>query len=144
MWVGMGRSHLAIQYRILCATRHHQVLHSICIERKGLVELAWEQGTLIYVPLNIKIPPKYILFFLDISLSLIHLMILLFPPSSETDCIHNQERLWKRGERSSMGCCTENSARTSTTGNLKHLWRKEQLQGALRNSRTSKEESWDG
>lgn len=31
-----------------------------------------------------------------------------------TDCLHHKERLWKRGEGSAMGSCTEDSTRTST------------------------------
>ena len=34
---------------------------------------------------------------------------------SITDCLYYKERLWKRRERSTMGSCTEDPARSSTT-----------------------------
>lgn len=61
---------------------------------------------------------------------------------SITDCFYYKKRLWERGERSSVGCCSEDPTWPSTTRNQQPFQWEEQLQGAFRDRRTSQAEGW--
>ena len=43
-WLGLGRSHLALQYCLLYSTWCHEVCHPLCIEWQGLGKHARKQG----------------------------------------------------------------------------------------------------
>ena len=78
----------------------------------------------------------------NLSISALFLIWLLLCWLPIIDCLHYKERLWKRGKRSTMGNCSENSAWPSTTWNLKPFQWKDQLQGAFRDCRAGQAQGW--
>lgn len=64
-------------------------------------------------------------------------------PFAVSDCLHHEEGLWKRGEGSSVGNRSANTARPPASWDDKPILRQEQLPRALRDRWEGQTTSWD-